>query len=135
MSEPQAKNYSFSQSVAEYDVLPSGSIATWETKTHIEDALGNFYQDHAYDGEASFVITDPLRKNWQIPFNEMLAIYSLMFCLSEVVRYTPGEFNTNFAADTKEGWLIKSFVGSTPYACLVHLASGITGKTYIIKGR
>jgi hypothetical protein len=135
MTNNQSKNFNFSQSIAEYDVLPSGSIALWETKKHIEDTIGHFSQDYIYDDSFSFCITDPIRKNWQAPFNEPLAIYSMMFYLSEVVRYSPGEFNNNFAPNNKEGWLIKNFIESSPYACLVYLASKMTGRTYVIKSR
>lgn len=135
MTNNQSKEYNFSQSVEEYDVLPSGAIATWETQRHIDDTIGHYHQDYIYDGTMSFSITDPLRKNWQVPFNEPLAVYSTMFYLSEVVRYSPGEFNTNFAPNTKEGWLIKNFIESSPYACLVYLVSKITGRTYIVKER
>lgn len=135
MTNNQSKNFNFSQSVAEYDVLPSGSIALWETKKHIEDTIGHHCQDYIYDDSFSFCITDPLRNNWQVPFNEPFAIYSMMFYLSEVVRYSPGEFNANFSPNTKEGWLIKNFIESSPYACLVYLVSKMTDRTYVVKGR
>lgn len=135
MSGNEARNYSFSQSIAEYDLLPSGGIALQETQSHIDATIGRFCQDYIYDDAMSFCITDPLRKNWQVPFNEPLAIYSLLFYLSEVVRYSPGEFNNNFATNTKEGWLIKNFIESSPYSCLVYIISKMTDKTYIVKGR
>jgi len=62
MQNNEAQNYSFSQSVKEYDVLPTGSLATWETKNHIEDSIGDHYQDNIHDDSASFSITDPLGK-------------------------------------------------------------------------
>lgn len=135
MNQNEASQHSFSQSIAEYDVLPSGLLDVGETQKHIEDTIGSFAQDSIYNDQISFSITDPLRKNWQVPFNEPLAIYSMMFYLSEVVRYSPGEFNSNFAANTKEGWLIKNFIESSPYACLVYLVSKITGSVYVIKER
>lgn len=134
ISNSKSKNYNFSQSIFEYDVPPSGNIAQ-ETQKHVKDAIGQLCQDYIYDDSMSFSITDPIRKNWQVPLNEPLAIYSMMFYLSEVVRYSPGEFNNNFAPNTIEGWLIKNFIESSPYACLVYLVSKITGRTYIIKGR
>lgn len=135
MSQNEANQCSFSQSIEEYDILPSGAINLSDTRVQLDEVFGNNYQDYIYDNSMSLCITDPLRKNWQVPFNEPLSIYSMMFYLSEVVRYSPGEFNKNFAANTKEGWLIKNFIESSPYPCLVYLISKITGRTYIIKER
>ncbi len=135
MTSMQAGQLNFSHSNDEFDLQSNGGIPMFQFKRLLDQSFGKHYQPNLVNGNVSFSVTDPLRSNWQIPFNEPLAIYFLMFYLSEIVRYNPSEFEKAMSPKTKEGWLVRSFIESAPYTGLLHLASITAKKNYVITSR
>lgn len=131
----QRVRINFSQSKITYPVSATRQYPLDDFNKQLQDCFGQHYQDAYFENSNNLHITDPLRKNWQIPFNEPLSIYLFMYYLSEVVRYSPTEFDNQFSVNNAEGWLIKNFIESSPYTCLSYLASQITGKAYIFTPR
>lgn len=134
ISRYQANLARFSQSKNEFNLGPNDTIPLTDSQALINFCFGKNQQQATYSDTESFSIVDPLRKNWAKPFNEMFAIYMMMYYLSEIVRYRPEEMENSYAS-INEGWMIKGFVEATPYTCLVQLIAEITGEVYIITER
>lgn len=135
MPKSKSIHYNFSQSKTKWKIGSLGIVPTDEITQYLREVFGLNIQDAIYENDTSFFISDPLRKSWQTPFNEVLAIHTFMFYLSELVRYYPAEFEESLSPSNVEGWVVKNFVESTPYTALVEYVSLITGITYCIKGR
>lgn len=131
MKSLESQQWSFSHSKQLFDL--EGDLKNYPiSKLYrlIGDSLGVKIQDDIYNHEVGFLIVDPLNKDGRHNFNEMTAIYSFMFYLSNIVRYYPNEFDVRFAQSTTEGWLIKNFIEASPFTALTHLCSLITGNKY-----
>jgi hypothetical protein len=65
--------------------------------------------------------------------NELMSIYLIMFYMSSLVRYKPA-FIENLL-NTKEAWLIDSFVKSCSVTFLRMIVSEIMNTDFVIKYR
>lgn len=128
-------NWSFSHSKKQFELEEHGIIPLVEMYKLIDHTFEGKSADDIYDPETSFLIVDPINKNGKYNFNEVMAIYSVMFYLSNVVRYSPNEFDVSFAQNTKEGWLVKNFIETAPFTALTHLCGLIGSKKYRITTR
>lgn len=89
--------------------------------------LANYRDDERH----SFMLQSPYRLNKQLLMNEQLAIYSIMFYLSDLVRYKPHTLDKLLSG--KEKWLFESFVKSAPPTFLSRALSMITETGYSLK--
>ena len=83
-------------------------------------------------GIAQGMINLPLNENETDPkpFNDGIAIYAVMFYLSELVRYRPDLLDSLLEQDAH--WLLECFVESCPLKFLHVMAHKITGKVYLL---
>jgi hypothetical protein len=88
---------------------------------------------HVDSSNATFYISLPLHfpNNQSFPMNEEVAIYLLMFFLSELVRYQPEYLDS--ILESKEAWLLRSFIESCPLKFLRIITSRIINKVIILK--
>ena len=66
-----------------------------------------------------------------IPMNEFIASYAIMFFLSSLVRYHPDYMDA--IGESSDAWLIESFAKSAPLFLLRYLVAGVLGYTLIIE--
>jgi hypothetical protein len=127
--------YGMYQSKTEFDYIGTDGLDIWSGNALIKKLIGKNIQYSVYDSDNGFEIIDPLKKQWQLPMDEMLAIYATMFDLSEIVRYDPSSLNSFLSDKTKDGWLLKSFIESSSFTFLIRMASWITGDDYYLHNR
>ena len=98
----------------------------------IEKALaGSIFWDSTTMGH-QFLLCMPCRSSvGDIPMNEEMATYSVLYFLSSLVRYHP-EYMDSIAAST-DAWLIESFVNSAPLTLLRTMAARIVGQSIVMR--
>jgi YaaC-like Protein len=67
----------------------------------------------------------------EIPMNESIATYAVMYFLSSLVRYHPEYMDA--IGESSDAWLIESFAKSAPLYLLRYLVNGVLGYTLIIE--
>lgn len=101
------KHYSFYQSKTTYkdnsdQTIPSGLIAK-----DCFNVVGNYSMELSVKDVHNIVFFMPLQKNNQIPFNDTLASYVIMFYLGSLVRYFPHYLEG--LLNSKHAWIIERF--------------------------
>lgn len=124
--------YNFYETKKQYPVI-MGKYFPPNLKAEMYEALENLYLSSPYRENHDFFISTPLRPNLQIPFNEILAIYSIMFFLGDLVRYKPKYIESLLAS--KEAWILERFVNSCPITFLKHMTNLILEKDYVFYSR
>lgn len=66
-----------------------------------------------------------------VPMNEFIAAYALMYFLSSLVRYHPDYMDA--MGESSDAWLIESFAKSAPLHLLRYLVAGVLGYSLIIE--
>lgn len=135
--------YQFYEGKTEHDFIGDDGIDIWSSFTLLKKIFRPFYQAEVYDSSNSFQLTEPLtiyslstnRVKGRTRIDELLAIYLVMYHLSEIVRYEPYFIDKLLSQDTKEGWMLRSFIESAPYTFLLRMTSWITEKHYFIQRR
>ncbi len=127
--------YKFFESKTEFDFIGADGVNTFACSDQLKRLFGNYYQTDVYDPNTSFQLLEPLRKNLQLPFDELLAIYVIMHHLSEVIRYEPYDLEELLSNKHKDGWLLKNFIESSPLTFLLRMSSWITGTHYFLESR
>ncbi len=97
------------------------------------ESLGSIAQVNYFDDGLEFVTSLPYKINKQIPMNETIAIYLIMFYLSNLVRYNPAYLEELLTK--KESWIIDSFIKSCSLTFLRAIISRITGTEFVIGKR
>lgn len=125
--------FTFFQSVDIKPWLSDNIPPSLELRYEILKAFENAFQANYFGENPDFMISLPYRQKNQIRADETIAIYLIMYYLSNLVRYKP-EFLEGLLS-RKESWLIDSFVRSCPTTFLRSMISRITGTDYIIEKR
>ncbi len=113
---------------------PSDNIpSTLESRDLVMKAIGGLIQPNYYKTNFDYYISLPYLPNKQIPMDETISIYLIMFYLSNLVRYNPSYLEELLSK--KEAWLIDSFIRTCPLAYLRSMVSRITNTDYIISSR
>jgi len=102
----------------------------------IINALNPYISFHYFDDNKDFDLVLPYTdtvNTTPLPITEALAIYTVMFYLSSLVRYRPDYLEE--LLNTKPAWLIENFVNSTPETFLRIMVSKIVGIDYIFRRR
>lgn len=81
--------------------------------------------------EQQFMIFLPHKSKSLIDFNEVLAIYVIMYYLSNLVRYFPNKLEVS--TDDADRWLLKRFVESSPITMLKYMVYLILDKQVILE--
>jgi hypothetical protein len=96
-------------------------------ETDLERALGNYFSQNPFADSFLFKINAKMRTGTlnQIPMNEPIAIYTLMFYFGSLVRYHPQILEEMLTK--KEAQLIESFVRATPITFLRYVRNVLDG--------
>lgn len=95
--------------------------------------LENVFQFNYFKQDYDLIIALPYKINKQVQLDETLAIYSIMFYLSNIIRYKPNYIEK--LLNKKEAWLIDSFVKSCSITFIRSMISRIIGIEYILDRR
>ena len=104
-----------------YDLNADGKVPVQTISQDVYSAVKPFFMSSVMKNEGDFVLSAPLLKRSAISFNEILAIYCVMFYLGSLVRYNPRYLDATFSS--KYGWLIERFTKSTPLTFLRHIGN------------
>jgi len=122
------RDYSFYQSKKIYkyvnNILPANKI--------MNDCWGNirFYcMPISKKSDFDFFIFLPLKNNLQIPFNDTLAAYVIMFYLGSLIRYHPYYLENLF--NSKHAWIIERFTKNCGTLYLRNICNLILKKNLI----
>lgn len=97
----------------------------------LKDILGFWLTPNYYSDQFSGYLSFPKNRRDRSPINEELAIYIVMFFMSEIVRYRPDFLDEIF--DSRAAWLLESFVETSPLKFLRAITSRIVKQTIVIK--
>lgn len=99
----------------------------------IKKTLGKLLQTNYFDNDFDFYISLPYKINRQLQMDESIAIYLIMFYISNLVRYNPAYLEELLSK--KEAWLIESFIKSCPLTFLRSMTSRIVETDYVLAKR
>lgn len=129
----QLSAFTFFQSKQTFN-WPSDNIPpTLENRDIVLKTFGNLLQPNYYRTNFDYYISLPYLPNKQIPMDETISIYLIMFYLSNLVRYNPKYLEELLSK--KEAWIIDSFIRTCPLAYLRSMVSRITNTDYTISSR
>lgn len=97
----------------------------------LRDILGSWLIPNFYSDQFSGYLSFPKNRRDTSPINEELAIYIVMFFMSEIVRYRPDFLDKIF--ESRAAWLLESFVETSPLKFLRAITSRILRQTIVIK--
>lgn len=106
---------------------------TLECHDQMKRTLGKLLQTNYFDNDFDLYLSLPYKINRQLQMDETLAIYLVMFYISNLVRYNPAYLEELLSK--KEAWLIESFIKSCPNTFLRSMISRIVGTDYVIGRR
>lgn len=130
-----ADSFDFFESRIEHDFVNQDEVDISACNIQLKEVFENYYQTEVHETGDSFQLVEPFRKNYQIPMDEITAVYVVMHHLSELVRYDPESLEKMLSSDTEEGWLLKNFIETAPYTFLPRMFSWITGEQYYLVSR
>lgn len=123
--------YTYFQSKQSYEWQEDGTINMVIIKTDFQTPLTHLYDPLLHDDTFDFYLSAPLRIGTEIPMNQSLAIYVIMFYLGSLVRYNPSYLEK--ILNSKEAWLIERFINSAPEIFLRYISNAILKKNFIYK--
>jgi len=103
-----------------------------ECRSEVSTVTKKIYQPNYFDS-SDFYFSLPYAVNRQTRMDETLAIYLVMFYISNLVRYNPRYLESLLSK--RESWLIDSFIRSCPLTFLRAMVSRIVNTDLIIKPR
>lgn len=126
----QSSVFTYFQSKQTFNWINNNHTASLDCMSIVQDVFKNLYQTNfLIDEDPNFFINLPYLINNQTPMNEMMAIYLIMYYLSELVRYKP--YYLEKLLNKKEAWMIDSFIISCPSSFLRAALSWVMSKDYI----
>jgi YaaC-like Protein len=124
--------YQFWESLNAVPLSPDGSALTSELLAPLDKALPGAVNPPVLNTEIEFILSLPYDTgSGFVPMSELVATYAVIFFLSELVRYYPERLD--YIAETRDGWLVESFVRSFPTQMLRLMLSATLGRTIILK--
>ncbi len=106
-----------------HDIL-SGKMAT---------ALTNTIHPNYFSMTPYLYVAEPYTTNNQMAFDEPFAIYTLMFSLSNLVRYNPAFLEK--LLNSTDAWMIENFIQFTPETFLRSIIGWLIGTDYVYMRR
>lgn len=132
---PELSYYRFFQDITTIpmlaDIVPNSNLIE-----KIINAVSPYFSVHYFDDNRDFDLVLPYQdttNSTPIPMNEALAIYAVMFYLSNLVRYRPNYLEA--LLNHKPAWLIENFVNSTPEVFLRMMVCKITERDFVFRRR
>ena len=129
----QSSSISFFQSTTERPWLDPNTPHFDADVNQVMTALGKIFQVNYFKEDYDFKIALPYNRNRQERIDELIAIYIIMFYISELIRYKPAYLEN--LLNKKESWLIESFVKLCPVTFLRMIISLIASVDYVIETR
>lgn len=120
------KYFMFLQGKKIYNIDAKGEIPGICSETL--DIVSSFVKPINSKVEFDFNIFLPLKRNYQINFNDTLAAYVIMYYLGSLVRYFPDYLEKLLSS--KHAWLIENFTKSVSTSFLLNINNLIQKKSY-----
>lgn len=133
MSNLNLSNFTFFQGKKAIPWMGDNIPPALENHDLIKKTLGKLLQTNYFENNFDFYISLPYKTNRQLQMDETIAIYLIMFYISNLVRYNPAYLEELLSK--KEAWLIESFIKSCPVTFLRSMISRIVGTDYVIGRR
>jgi len=132
------ENFSFYKSKKIYRNLPreDGILGLVDRKSINQDlrkTLHDYLVPLPYKSLQHFNLSMPLRAKEELPFNEVLAIYVVVFYLGNLVRYNPQYLEDLLGSS--DLWIIERFIKSSTITFLRSFSNLILEKDYIYVSR
>jgi hypothetical protein len=125
--------FTFLQSKQAFNWIGDNIPPILESRDLVLNSLKGMLQTNYFEDDYSFLLSLPYKINNQIPMDETIAIYLVMFYLSNLVRYNPSYLEKLLSK--KEAWLIDSFVRSCSTTFLRSMVSRIVDIDFVIGRR
>ncbi len=125
--------FTFFQSKQTFNWASDNIPPIMEGRSLVMKTFGTLLQTNYYKSNFDYYISLPYLPNKQIPMDETISIYLIMYYLSNLVRYNPRYLEE--LLNKKEAWLIDSFIRSCPLIYLRSIISRINNIDYIISNR
>lgn len=129
----QLRAFTFFQSKKMFDWTTNDIPPTLESRDLVLSTIGQLIQTNYYKSNFDYYITIPYIASNQILMDETLAIYLIMFYLSNLVRYNPKYLEELLSK--KEAWIIDSFIRTCPLAYLRSMISRIVNTDFVLSSR
>jgi len=125
----ELENHESFQSRKKYPIDGKGKISTAAVSKDLVNILKQNFLPNPLPVKYNFKLFLPIRQNMQLPFNDMLASYVIMYYLGNLVRYYP--YYLEEIIDSKHSWIIESFVQSVPITFLRQIVNCVCGRNLI----
>lgn len=126
ISEPNISRFRFFESRQKYQLVGAElAIPVPQMLAGAYASMSHLHMSNPFRDEFDCFVVLPLSTEHQLPLNELLAIYVVMFFLASLVRYNPEYLEKIIAS--KDGWLIERFCSSCTVTCLRHMGNVIEG--------
>lgn len=142
---PYGANYfKYFESNKEFPFFGSNdAVDTMSGDALLNKVFHGLAQAEVYDTTSGFQLVEPVelyknsdnRKSGKAQMDELTAIYMIMYHLSEIVRYEPAYIDRLLSSDTKDGWMLRSFIHSSPYTFLLRMLSSIAQTNFFLSRR
>jgi len=129
----QKNFFTFFQSINTKSFLSDKFIPIEIIKSEVMKTFKSVFQFNFFSKNYDFIIAMPYKRANQVQLDETVAIYIVMFYLSNVIRYKPQYLES--LLNKKEALLINDFVKFSPLTFLRSIISQITRVNYIIDRR
>lgn len=133
MDNLNLSNFTFFQGKKAIPWMGDNIPPTLECHDLMKKTLGKLLQTNYFENNFDFYLSLPYKANRQLQMDETIAIYLIMFYISNLVRYNPAYLEELLSK--KEAWVIESFIKSCPLTFLRSMVSRIVGTDYIIGRR
>jgi hypothetical protein len=101
-------------------------------QAHLDRAFSGSVGEFVHGTNYQFVLhTSHNVESSSSPMNEAMAIYTIMYFLSSLVRYHPDYLDQ--ISESTESWLIESFTKSAPLALLRYMTCYVLGYTLVMQ--
>lgn len=127
------KRYTFFQDINPKAFPTPNVLPTLELRDNLINTFGGHFSVNYFKENHDFNFSLPYKITRQYILNELIAIYLIMFYISNIVRYKP--YYLEDMLTKKEAWLIESFIESCPLTFLRIITSEIMGKDFILESR
>ena len=119
----------FYQSKKEYSWGSQDTIPIGQIRNNLLKSLDPNIETIHFPSDYEYLLFGPLRPNLQIPFNDTIAVYVIMYYLGSLVRYFPSYLENLY--DSKHAWIIERFVTCAGIIFLRNMANNILRHHYI----
>lgn len=114
-------NLNFFETKTTYPLPTPTSAPTAQIAQDCRKALKPIYMSNPYKDTSDFLVCLPLTEAPYVPFNEVAAIYAIMYYLGSLIRYYPRYLEK--LLHSKDAWIIERFCEGSPSTFLRHISN------------